>query len=241
MRNNDTYTVVYAAGICLISSLLLAVTASGLRQQQERMAESDRKFNVLKSFQADVFRPDGGRIGVEQIEEMYANHVAEGLYSPASGELLDPNKKQEMKSGPVASDALPVYRWTDEGQVSKYAIPISGSGLWGPIYGYLALDRGLETIIGVSFYRHQETPGLGAEIEKSSFTQPFQGQKIFKNDSLRIVEVVKGRVADRYPSGAPGVAVDGISGATITGRGVSTFMTRNLQSYDRVFRALRKN
>jgi Na+-transporting NADH:ubiquinone oxidoreductase subunit C len=229
MRNQNAYTMMYAAGICLVSSLLLAVTASGLREQQDRMAESDRKFNVLKSLQAEVFRPDGSRIGVNEIEALFSEHVVEARYDAETGSPLDP----------AGVKGLQVFQWSEGGRITRFAIPVSGSGLWGPIYGYLALNQGLDTIVGVSFYRHQETPGLGGEIEKEAFTKPFTGQKVFEREAMRPVEVVKGRVADRYPSGAPGVAVDGISGATLTGRGISRFMTENLQSYDRLFRTLR--
>lgn len=231
MRNSNAYTLVYAAGICLVSSLLLAVTSSGLRAQQERMKESDRKFNVLKALQAEVYRPDGGRIGVEEIEKIFREHVSEVRYDGQTGEAIGPDGG--------ADRGLPVFQWTEGGRATRYAIPVSGGGLWGTIYGYLALNRELDTVIGVTFYRHVETPGLGGEIEKDVFTRGFTGQKVFENGALRRVEVVKGLVADRYPSGAPCVAVDGISGATLTGNGISSFMTKDLQSYDRIFRALR--
>lgn len=231
MRNSNAYTLIYAAGICLISSLLLSVTASGLKAQQERMSESDRKFNVLKALQAEVYLPDGGRIGVEAIEKLFMEHVAEVRYDGQTGEAIPGDGS--------ANEGLPVFQWSEEGRVTRYAIPVSGAGLWGPIYGYLALNRDLDTIIGVTFFRHAETPGLGAEIETDAFTKPFAGQKVFENGALRSVEVVKGRVAERYPSGAPCVAVDGISGATITGRGISIFMTDDLESYDKIFRTLR--
>jgi Na+-transporting NADH:ubiquinone oxidoreductase subunit C len=233
MRNTNAYTLIYAAGICLVSSLLLSVTASGLKAQQDRMSESDRKFNVLKALQAEVLRPDGARIGVEAIETMFREHVAEVRYDEKTGEVLG-------SEGGVSGAGLPVFQWTDGGRVTRYAIPVSGAGLWGPIYGYLALNRELDTVIGVTFYRHAETPGLGGEIEKDAFTKPFTGQKVFADGALRPVEVVKGRVADRYPAGAPCVAVDGISGATITGRGISQFMTDDLKSYERIFSVLRK-
>jgi Na+-transporting NADH:ubiquinone oxidoreductase subunit C len=233
MRNTNAYTLIYAAGICLVSSLLLSVTASGLKAQQERMSESDRKFNVLKALQTEVYRPDGGRIGVEAIEAIFREHVAEVRYDEKTGGVVESERVG-------SSQGLPVFQWSEGGRVTRYAIPVSGAGLWGPIFGYLALNRELDTVIGVTFYRHAETPGLGGEIEKDSFTRGFSGQKVFENGVLRPVEVVKGRVVDRYPAGAPCVAVDGISGATLTGRGISQFMTDDLKSYERIFSALRK-
>lgn len=226
MRNRPVYVIVYSITICLAASLLLAVASSGLRETQERMREADRKFNVLKAFQAEVVTADGRRIPTETVETMYETHVREAWFNA---------------DGSPADGGLQVFLWTDDGVVSRYAIPVSGQGLWGPVYGYLALDLELKSILGVTFYRHQETPGLGGEIEKDAFVEPFRGQSILAADgSILPVEVVKGRVAERYPRGAPWIAVDGISGATLTGRGVSEFMTENLKTYEVVFQALRR-
>ena len=113
-------------------------------------------------------------------------------------------------------------------------MPVSGKGLWSTIYGYLALQTDLSTISGITFYKHGETPGLGGEIEKEWFTNNFKGKKIRDdNGVLTSVKVVKGKVIAGNPKEIH--EVDGISGATLTGRGVANFLKVELKKYEPFF------
>lgn len=119
-------------------------------------------------------------------------------------------------------------------EVDAYIIPIAGNGLWGMMYGYLALQPDLITIKGVRFYKHVETPGLGAEAEKPWFTNMFIGKKILdENGQLRPVRVAKGKAASD-------AEVDGISGATLTGDGITKFIKKDLSAFEPYFQILRK-
>ncbi|QBG47031.1 NADH:ubiquinone reductase (Na(+)-transporting) subunit C [Verrucomicrobia bacterium S94] len=207
----DTRTLVFAAGTCLVVSLLLSVTAAALKPAQVANEKLDVKKNIIKAFGIDL--SNKAEWTPEKIEETFATYIAD-----------------------ASSDGLLVYTWTDEGSdtPSKYAFPISGKGLWGDIYGYLALQSDLETIAGISFYKHVETPGLGAEIEKPWFQNDFKGKKLYDDGVPTEFKVVKPG-AEKDDS-----SVDGISGATLTGKGVQAFIRKDAATYAEYFNTLKE-
>jgi Na+-transporting NADH:ubiquinone oxidoreductase subunit C len=205
----DTRTVVFAAGVCLICSLLLSGASAGLKGFQEANEAFDVKRNIVKAFGIDI-----GEMDRPTIEATFEKHVT------------------EQKAGELA-----LFTWTDDGtdQPSKYAFPISGKGLWSMLYGYLSLNADLETIAGVSFYKHGETPGLGAEIEKPWFLAQFAGKKLYADGAPSDFRVLK-----------PGSelnesAVDGISGATLTGKGVEALIRKDAAAYAEYFNSIKGN
>ena len=155
----DTRTIVFAAATCLVVSLLLSGTAAVLKPAQEANEKLDVKKNIIKAFGVDI--SDKKEWTPAKIETAFEKHIAD-----------------------ASADGLQAYTWTDEGadKPSKYAFPISGKGLWGDIFGYLSLDSDLETISGISFYKHIETPGLGAEIEKPWFQKQFAGKSFIRTE-----------------------------------------------------------
>ena len=133
----------------------------------------------------------------------------------------------------------PVFVRKQKNDIIAYIIPVAGKGLWSTLYGYLALERDLNTIKGLTFYKHGETPGLGAEIEKKWFQDNFIGKKIRdKNGKLVSVEVIKGKVTQNAPGAAH--KVDGVSGATLTGNGVTRLIKSSLLLYEPYFTMLRR-
>merc|ERR1712164_131084 len=117
-------------------------------------------------------------------------------------------------------DALKIYEIKDENNLNKtnaYVYPVLGQGLWSKLFGFLAVDPKGKKIIGITFYKHGETPGLGAEIEKEWFGKNFVGKELYSEDKFVGITVAKGKAKDdiAYKSG-PQHVVDGISGATIT-------------------------
>ncbi|WP_372794627.1 FMN-binding protein [Pontiella sp.] len=207
----DTRTLVFAASTCLIVSLLLSVTAAALKPAQVANEKLDVKKNIIKAFGVDI--SDKAEWTAEKIEEAFAQYISD-----------------------ASTDELQVYTWTDDGAdaPSKYAFPISGKGLWGDIFGYLALQSDLETIAGISFYKHVETPGLGAEIEKPWFQTQFKGKKLYKEGAPVPFAVAK--------PGTPltDTSVDGISGATLTGKGVQAFIREDAAAYADYFNSLKE-
>ena len=205
----DTRTLVFAAVVCVTCSLLLSGTAAGLKGLQTANEAFDVKRNIVKAFGIDI-----GEMERPEIEATFEKHVAE-----------------------EESDGLPVFTWTDEGagKPSKYAFPISGKGLWSMLYGYLSLSADLETIAGISFYKHGETPGLGAEIEKTWFLNQFAGKKLYAEGQPTAFTVVKPG-SDLNDS-----AVDGISGATLTGKGVEILIRKDAAAYANYFNSIKGN
>ncbi len=209
----DTRTLVFAAVVCVSCSLLLSGAAAGLKSQQEANKEFDQHRNIVKAFGIDI-----SAISRPEIEKTFDDHVK--AISAGSGD-----------------ENLPVYTWTDTGadKPSKYAFPISGKGLWSTLYGYIALESDLETIAGLTFYKHGETPGLGAEIEKSWFQKQFAGKKLYKDGEPTEFAVTKPGVAEGDH------AVDGISGATLTGKGVQALLRKDAAEYADYFNQIKGN
>lgn len=238
MRKDDRRVIGFAAIVCVTCSLLLSATATLLRDRQEYNVELDRKINVLKAFGVEVM-PGGKKISPPEVETYFEDHITDVVIDAETGEILegigsDAVTKEESK----LKTRLPLYLWEEDGEVTRYAFPISGKGLWSTIYGYMALDQDLATIIGVTFYKHGETPGLGGEISTDWFQAQFEGKQVYADGALLPFEVVKGSVKGKYPEGNTH-AVDGISGATITGNGVSTFLNEDLVRYEKYFERIR--
>ena len=203
----DTRTITFAAIVCLVVSLLLSVTAAVLKPAQQANEAFDVKRNIVKAFGVDISAMER-----PEIEATFEKHVSEDQ----AGEL-------------------PIFTWTDDGadSPSKYAFPISGKGLWSMLYGYLSLESDLETIAGISFYKHGETPGLGAEIEKPWFLSQFAGKKLYAAGTPTEFLVLK------PGSELTETSVDGISGATLTGKGVQVLIQKDAAAYAEYFKAIK--
>ncbi len=203
----DTRTITFAAIVCVVVSLLLSVTAAVLKPAQRANEAFDVKRNIVKAFGVDI-----SAMARPEIEATFEKHVFED------------------KAGD-----LPIFTWTDEDAdaPSKYAFPVSGKGLWSMLYGYLSLESDLETIAGISFYKHGETPGLGAEIEKPWFLSQFAGKKLYADGAATDFLVVK------PGSTLTETSVDGISGATLTGKGVQALIQKDALAYADYFKSIK--
>lgn len=190
--NSNVYTIIYATVIVVIVALLLAVVSSALRPKQDDNVELDRKKQVLSSLRIDIKQ-------VANVDTLYAQLIEE--------------TEQNGKT---------VYVATLEDGAKKYIIPMYGAGLWGAIWGYMALDDDKNTIYGTYFNHASETPGLGGEITTRGFQSGFEGKHIAGADGY-MMEIVKGE--------AEGEQVQAISGATITSKGVETMINTTLAEY----------
>ncbi len=208
----EARTVIFAIGVCLSCSLLLSGLAASLKDIQIANQEFDVKRNIVKAFGIDI-----SMLSRAEIETTYETHVKKSTAATPDGEA-------------------PIYTWIEgeSGKPAKYAFPISGKGLWSMLYGYLSVESDLETVAGISFYKHGETPGLGAEIEKPWFQAQFVGKRLYANG-----------VAIDFSVRKPGsvlteTSVDGISGATITGKGVQTLIRKDAAAYADHFNKIRE-
>ena len=223
---SDAYTIIFTMIISVILGLGLSATRDSLRERQLLNIELDIKKKILSV------------LGFEQagwtdkdVQSMYDNNINEIIISSTGEEV-----KENNVSG---QDTYKIYQSRDGNRVKGYAIPISGKGLWGTMYGYFAIEPDASTAKGITFYKHKETPGLGAEVDKDWFKNNFIGKK-FIDDSGNLVsiEVIKGFVSDKDPNAKH--KVDGISGATVTGNGLTTFLKADLQKYEPYFAKIRK-
>ncbi|MFZ9888038.1 MAG: NADH:ubiquinone reductase (Na(+)-transporting) subunit C [Myxococcota bacterium] len=227
MRQGNAYIVGFAAVVCVVCSLLLSAVSGALSAKQEQNRVLDRQKNVLMA--AGFESSKLAAMSADEVQRTYQSRIEE-LVIDRSGNRLDGITQAQLDSKEATletpSDRLPLFAVKAEGtanEVMAYIYPVIGKGLWSTLYGYLAVKPTGNEIIGVAFYKHAETPGLGAEIEREWFTSNFKGKQLYASGKLVGVEVVKGKVADKTGIRAEH-AVDGISGATLTGNGVTKLM-----------------
>lgn len=228
-KNSSTFTFTFAAVMVIVVATLLASAAIGLKPMQEKNAELEKKQNILSSVNIIVER--------DAAEKAYDEFIVERLVVNNKGEVIegDPftiDLKQESKKD-EEDRAYPLFVAKIEGN-KYYIIPMRGKGLWGPIWGYVAIENDFNTIYGVSFDHKGETPGLGAEIASPFFQKQFKGKKIMdKNGGFVCVKIVKGGGAGNNPHG-----FDGISGGTITSVGLSNMLENTLANYIAYFKSV---
>lgn len=223
-------SIVFAAVLCLTCSVLLTVASSGLKGIQQENIALDKQKNILKSV---GLADERDKLSPEELQALYSANIT-SLWVDSKGLILSDAER--------GSAHLPVYLYMKEGELAAYIIPFSSRGLWGKIQGYLAIENDGSTVSGFTVYSHSETPGLGGEIEKRWFQKNFVGKKIVN----RRGEFVSISIGKRAVSGAVSEAarsnyVDGISGATLTGRYLSSGLKDVLTRYEPMSLRLRKN
>ncbi|MBD3224711.1 MAG: NADH:ubiquinone reductase (Na(+)-transporting) subunit C [Caldithrix sp.] len=233
MQHSNAYTFKFAAMVTIACSVLLAGAATMLKPRQEENVALDIKRNILAS--VDIKAGAGESLTRDDINRLYKENIQEYVIN-SEGDILqdkDPNNIDFDKN----PDLKPLYEFVKDGQIISYIIPISGKGLWSTIYGYLALEDDVTTIKGITFYQHGETPGLGGEIDKEWFKSNFEGKRIRNEEGELIsITVIKGKVENKIPPEERYHHVDGISGATLTARGVDQFLEKDLNTYEPFFR-----
>ena len=224
-------SLLYAAVLCIVCSLLLTAASSGLQPFQERNVLLDRQRNILA---AAGLVAEGKRMSAADIEALYGRHIRPLRVDAAGRVLFDPEPIRE---------SLPLYLVIIDGdRVEGYIVPIDAKGLWGPINAYLAFGSDGATVKGFTVYRHAETPGLGGEIEKKWFRDNWVGKKIVTRQGKFVsVGVAKGRVEEMVPPDKREHYVDGISGATLTGKYLAVGIRDTLNQYEPVAVKFRKN
>jgi len=226
--SNHVKSIIFAAVLSIICSSLLTLASTGLKEYQLKNIALDKQKNILKSI---------GLIGQEKapapeaIEKLYAAGIKQ-MWVNLNGNLVSGRQK-----GP---NDLPIYLHVKDGMIQSYIIPLDSRGLWGKISGYLALKNDGTTLSGFTVYSHSETPGLGGEIEKSWFQKNFAGKKILDERGKFVsVTIAKGAAADRIPENRRKYYVDGISGATMTGKFLSEGLKQTLIAYEPLSKSFR--
>ncbi|MBN1985752.1 MAG: NADH:ubiquinone reductase (Na(+)-transporting) subunit C [Prolixibacteraceae bacterium] len=221
-RNGNTYTFIYAAIMVILVAAVLASVSMALKPRQQKNVEIEKKQNILASVNIES--------SAENAEELYAEKIVNEYVVNVNGEQVEGDAfttdlKKERAKDPEDM-VLPVFECQTEDGL-KYVLPVRGAGLWGPIWGYVSLNEDMNTIYGANFDHEGETPGLGAEISSTPFEEPFKGKTIF-DESGNLVSILilkSGQVAPEEHS------VDGISGGTITSKGLEKMLQDDFNSY----------
>ena len=233
--NNNIYTLVYASVVVVVVAFLLSFVSKVLEPQSMANERIDKKKQILASLNIR-------NVGKDSVEAVYARIVRKDEIINASGAVVKTGDGKDkdgfnVQLKEINANNLPVFICkVGEGDGgTKYVLPLTGKGLWGPIWGYIALDSDLRTVYGAYFTHEGETAGLGARITEQSFQDEFKSKKITADGSSGIaLSVVKnGNVKNRQ------VECDGITGATLTSNGVDNMLKQCLGNY-KVFLNLNK-
>ncbi len=230
-KQGNTYTIIYIVILVLVVGAALAATSIALRPRQQANADADKMRQILLSARVTTTPADVIATFNELVEEQY---VVNSRGERVDGDAFTVNVAEQSKL-PDAERLLPVFVCKVADGSSKYIVPVYGAGLWGPIWGYVAVDADGSTVYGAYFAHQGETPGLGAEIEKPAFSNQFEGKHLFKNGRFLPVAVVK---AGQKPAGDEDY-VDGVSGGTITSKGVGAMLANCLAPYEAFFSNLK--
>ena len=236
-KQSNIYTIIYIIVMVVVVGAALAFTSMSLRERQTANANADKMKQILASVKIAA--------DVDNVAELFNAHITEMLVVNSKGEVVKKGDANDMAifNIDVAKEAktaeaerqLPVYKCVlDDGQV-KYILPVSGSGLWGAIWGYISLDDNGSTVYGAYFSHASETPGFGAEIAKDDFQDKFVGKQFFVNDTFLPIKIMK---SGQHPNDESDY-VDGISGGTITSKGVESMIDNCLRPYEAYLRNLK--
>lgn len=217
--------------LCLICSIFVAGVTVSLRGIQEKAKALDKQSNIVlvSGLKYDPEKDDAGEIFKSHIETKLVDlstgaYVENSSINPDDFDYVAASKQSEFKVEidknqyklgiASRSKIMPVYvAKDDQKKIVSIILPIYGQGLWSTLYGLLAVTPDGKNVVGINFYEHGETPGLGGEISNPTWTAKWKGKQLYKGD--KIVKVVKGPANDAQ------IEVDGISGATLTGNGVT--------------------
>ncbi len=203
--NKNLYTIIYAVIMVVVVAVVLALASYLLKERQQRNVEIETKEMILNSVGLAA-GADAAKDYASYIESEYDKYITDTSI---------------VSSG----ETLPMFVTRKDGE-TFYTIPLKGTGLWGPIWGYITLKSDFNTIYGIVFDHKGETPGLGAEITTTQFTGQFRDKKIFEGENFVSVAVLKEGTGESTPH-----RVDAISGGTITSKGVEDMLKVCISRY----------
>ena len=232
------YTVMFAAGICLACSIFVSGAAVSLKPMQEANKVLDRQKKVLV---VAGLMEDGESLSPEEIQKRFDDNIAARLVNLDDGMVVEKaangqdaaayDQRKATKDPELSEEAPPnrakvartvhvatVYCVKKADKCDQHILPIEGKGLWSTLYGFLSVDSDANSIRGITFYEHGETPGLGGEVDNAGWKAKWIGRKIYDKEGDVAIHVKKGSAGK--PEEDP-YAVDGLSGATLTCNGVT--------------------
>jgi len=237
MQRSVLYTVLFATAVCIVCAVIVSSSAVSLKEQQVINATLDKQKNVLY---AAGLLDSGVEVTAEEVEQQFESvemkivDLESGREVPEidphtfdqSREKMSPDTSHPAPENPSRIKRLPDHALVYEvkgpnDELQGVVLPIEGYGLWGTLHGFLALDSDLDTVRGITFYDHKETPGLGGEVDNPNWKAKWPGREVYGDGGEPKLSVIKGAAGP--PSEEP-YEVDGLSGATITSRGVTNMI-----------------
>ena len=206
--NSNAYIVLYSTVMVVIVAVLLAVAALALKPRQDAKDLNEKKSNILASLSAEG----------ESYDRFIDAYVVDAQGGRVDGDVF---ALLNDLPGAFADGKFPIFESKD----GRVVIPVTGMGLWGPVWGYVALEKDMNTIAGIIMAHKGETPGLGDEIATAKYQAKFVGKTIFEGNKFVSVTLRKGGAKD------PAHEVDAITGGTKTSDGVSAMLYNSLKNY----------
>lgn len=241
-RNSNTYTVVYATVMVVVVAALLAFTAISLAPRQDANVLTEKMGAILGSI-GQAQNADNVADKDTYVKDEFAKYITRTFFVNAQGVQTDADKAQVLNSLsnlPVIfnlKEAMPVFEAKIDGDSVLYVVPVTGKGLWGPVWGYIAVNADCNTVYGVKFDHKSETPGLGAEISLPFFSKMFVGKKLFTNEgkftSVTLTKGAGSSIGNEH-------AVDAITGGTLTSNGVRDMLKNCLGDYAPFFESVQQ-
>jgi len=236
-KNSIGYTVTFAIVLVTICGALLATLATSLKPAQKANVDNEKRQFILAAAGAYKME-DLKAMEKAEISKIFDEKIAQNVFDVNGNEIegekafnIDIVKEFKATKNDASIRKYPMYTFKDAGK-EKYIIPMAGNGLWGPIWGYIALGSDKNTIEGVVFDHKGETPGLGAKIAEQTFQDLFTSttKKIMSDEGKYYgIKVVKGGLKN------PNHEIDAIAGATITSNGVGEMLEPGFKPYMRAF------
>lgn len=234
MERSNNYIILFAAAVCLVCSVFVAFFAVTLKERQDANVVLDRQTKVL--IVAGLLE-EKSKVAPDEVQALFDEWIVARVVDLETGTyddsidaatydqqraLKDPAMSKEAPENRAGLRRVPlraqVYQVVEDGAIKKIILPIEGKGLWSTLYGFLALAPDTTSVTGITFYQHGETPGLGGEVDNASWKALWKGRQAFDENWQPALEVIKGRAG---PPDEDPYAVDGLSGATLTARGVT--------------------
>jgi len=240
-KEGNGFTFAFATVMVVVVATLLSLAAIGLKPFQVKNKTAEKMQNILKTIGVDVSRDEATVVFKNYVKQRLILDFSAKVVSTKEGPIDPLDKedafnikmKKQYKGKSWEDRSYPLYICEKDGR-QYLVIPMVGGGLWGPIWGYIALEGDNNTVYGASFDHDKETPGLGAEINTAEFQKQFEGDKLL-DDAGKFVSIIvkKGGASPEDKHG-----VDAITGGTITSNGVTNMLKQTLEVYQPYFQQL---
>jgi Na+-transporting NADH:ubiquinone oxidoreductase subunit C len=237
-KESTARTLMVALVVSLVSSVFVAGAAVSLKPVQIENRLLDKQRSILAI--AGIGNPE---MSGKEVKELFNNRIKAKVVDLKTGQyaegfdpvIFDPLKASKDPKTSVAlagaqdvasikrrENFTTVYMLEQEGALEAIILPVRGYGLWSTLHGFLAIKPDLKTVVGLGFYQHAETPGLGGEVDNPKWLDIWPGKTLFNEAGKPVIQVVKGNVDPANPAAAH--QVDGLAGATLTSKGVDNLL-----------------